>query len=157
MKLINVLAAVLATAFLFLNTGCSVVQTLGDYVQENPVFASVATRQAVARYIAAADTPEAQHQRAIDVDRRVNKVLLYLDGSPETTVDALMIAIDQAIDWDELQPADRILVADIVFLVEAELRQYEVEHSPIEESARIAIKGLFEVAVSAAQIYLLKS
>ena len=149
------LVAATIAAFLCLSA-CSVVQTLGDYVAENPVFASVATRQAVARYISAADTPEAQAERAKDVERRINKVTAFLDGNPTTTIDALMDAIDLAIDWDEMQPADRILVEDIVFLVEAELRQYEVENSPIEETALIAIRGLFEVAISAAQIYLLK-
>ena len=155
MKFKAYLVAATIAAFLCLS-GCSVVQTLGDYVAENPVFASVATRQAVARYISAADTPEAQAERAKDVERRINKVTAFLDGNPTTTIDALMDAIDLAIDWDEMQPADRILVEDIVFLVEAELRQYEVENSPIEETALIAIRGLFEVAISAAQIYLLK-
>lgn len=156
MKKIRIyLTAALVAAFLCVS-GCSVVQTLGDYVAENPVFASIATRQAVARYISAAETPAEQVERAHDVNRRVNTVMLYLEGNPQTTVDALMIAIDQAIDWGKLQPADRILVSDIVSLVEAELRKYEVENSPIEEGAQIAIRGLFEVASSAASIYLAK-
>lgn len=156
----SMITTVFMAVFLCLASGCSTimqsVETLGDYVSENPVFASVVTRQAVARYIGAKDTAEERQARAEDVTRRINKVALYLEGNPETTVDALMITIDAAIDWDELNPEDRMLVADIVMLVEAELRQYEVENDPIDSTALIAIKGLFDVAISAAQLYLLK-
>lgn len=156
----TITATSLMLVFLCLVSGCSTimqsVETLGDYVSENPVFASVVTRQAVARYIGAKDTAEERQARAEDVTRRIKKVELYLEGNPETTVDALMITIDSAIDWDELNPEDRMLVADIVILVEAELREYEVENDPIDSTALIAIKGLFKVAISAAQIYLLK-
>jgi len=160
MKFKSMITTVFMAVFLCLASGCSTimqsVETLGDYVSENPVFASVVTRQAVARYIGAKDTAEERQARAEDVTRRINKVALYLEGNPETTVDALMITIDAAIDWDELNPEDRMLVADIVMLVEAELRQYEVENDPIDSTALIAIKGLFDVAISAAQLYLLK-
>lgn len=156
----TITATSLMLVFLCLVSGCSAVmksvETLGDYVTENPVFSKVVTRQAVARYIAAKDTDEEREQRARDVTRRINTVSQYLEGNPETTVDALMVTIDAAIDWDELNPEDRALVADIVMLVEAELRQYEVENDPIDSTALIAIKGLFDVAISAAQLYLLK-
>jgi hypothetical protein len=155
MKSLMIAKAALIAVFLCVS-GCSALETLGDYVRENPVFASVVTRQAVARYIGAKDTEEERQARAEDVTKRINKVALYLDGNPETTVDALMITIDAAIDWGELNPEDRLLVSDIVMLVEAELRRYEVENDPIDSTALIAIRGLFDVAISAAQMYLLK-
>lgn len=155
MKLKSMITTVFMAVFLCLS-GCSTFETLGDYVRENPVFSSIVTRQAVARYIAAGDTQQDQQRRANNVNKTVSKVAAVLEGNPETTVDTLLITIDSAIDWSELSPADRILVTDIVMLVEAELRTYEVENEPVDSDAVIAIRGLFEVAKSAAQIYLLK-
>lgn len=155
MKLKPMITTVFMAVFLCLS-GCSTFETLGDYVRENPVFSSFAARQAVARYIAAGDSVESQEKRAGDVDKTTLKVMAVLDGDPETTVDTLMLTIDSAIPWDELSIEDRLLVTDIVSLVEFELKKYEVENEPINQGAVIAIRGLFEVARSAAQLYLLK-
>jgi len=149
------ITTVFMAVFLCLS-GCSTFETLGDYVRENPVFASIVTRQAVARYISAGDIPQDQEVRAQNVTKTVSKVMAVLDGNPTTTVDTLLITIDSAIPWEELSPPDRVLVTDIVVLVEAELRKYEVENEPVKDSARVAIRELFEVAKSAAQLYLLK-
>jgi len=155
MKSLMVCKAALIAVFLCVS-GCSTFETLGDYVRENPVFTSIATRQAVARYIAAGETEAEQSERGLNVSKTSDKVIAVLEGNPTTTVDTLLLTIDSAIDWGELSPPDRILVTDIIVLVESELRKYEVEYSPIDDNARVAIRGLFEVAKSAAQIYLLK-
>lgn len=155
MTKIKLVIAAFFAVFLCLS-GCSAINTLGDYVSENPVFASIAARQAVARYISAGGDQAAQTERANDVNRRIGSAINYLDGNPQTTVDELLLTIDAQIDWHKLHPSDRVLVKDIVRLVELELREYEVEHEPIKDSARIAIKALLETAIDAAQIYLAK-
>lgn len=154
MKNAKILPAALVAVFLCLNlSSCSTIDSLSDYVNENPVFASIAARQAVGRYISAAKTPEAEAQRAADVQKRINKVMAYLDGDPETNVDGLLNVIDSAIDWAELVPADRILVTDVVTLIEGELRKYETQTPEISDTAKIAIRSLLKVAVSAAEYY----
>lgn len=155
MKSLMIAKAALIAVFLCVS-GCSAFETLGDYVRENPVFVSIASRQAVARYIAAGDTIEAQEKRAGKVVSTSGKIMAVLEGNPTTTVDTLLITIDSAIDWGELSPADRLLVTDVVSMVEFELRKYEVENEPINSASRVAIRGLFEVAKSAAKMYLLK-
>lgn len=152
--MINALMAVLVTVFLCLPiTSCSTIESLGDYINENPVFASIAARQAVGRYISAADTPEAEAQRASDVQNRITKVMAYVDGNPSGSVDGLLAVIDTAIDWDELVPADRMLVTDIVTLIEGELRQYDNQTPEISDTTKIAVRALLKVAVSAAEYY----
>lgn len=149
--------AALVAVFLCLSlVGCSVMETLGDYLNENPVFTSMATRQAVGRYIAAGKTVEEERERAADVQRRISKVMHYVDGNPTTSIDTLLAIIDSNIEWEKLEPVDRLLVQDVVMLVEVELRKYESEANVLSDTTSIAIKALFQTAISAAQIYLSK-
>lgn len=155
--MINSIKAAFIAVFLCLTlAGCSVMETIGDYLNENPVFASMATRQAVGRYIAEGKTVEEERARAEDVKNRISKVMQFVDGNPTTSVDSLMIVIDANIEWQKLEPVDRLLVQDIVMLVEAELRKHESESSALSESTSLAIKALFKTAIGAAQIYLVR-
>lgn len=106
--------------------------------------------------MAAGSTEQEQVVRATNLTKTVSKVMAVLDGDPSTTVDMLMDTINEVIPWDELSQADNILVSDIVLLVEAEVRKYEVENEPIKQTSQIALRGMFQVAKSAAQIYLAK-
>ncbi len=133
---------------------CTLLETMGDYVNENPVFVNIATNQTVGRYIEAAGPIDAQIRRAKDVQQRCEKVLAYVDGNPETTVDSLLLVIDSVIDWDKLSISDRLLVTDIVTLIELELRKYESQQPQLSQGASIAIRAIFKTAISAAQIYL---
>ena len=133
--------------------GCSAINTIGDYINENPVFASMAVRQAVSRYIAAADTIEAESARANAVQSRINKTMVYIDGNPTTTVDSLMIVVDSSINWAELIPADRMLVTDIIGLVEIELRKHEQDAPDIADGTKLALKALLKTAINAAEYY----
>lgn len=155
MKLSNTLKAAFIAVFLCLG-GCSTIETLGDYVRENPVFASVASRQAVAAFISTGETEAEQQEKARQVNSTISKALIYLDGDPKATVDTLMDMVANEIDWDDLTIQERFLVKDIMTLVEFELRKYEVQNSPFTDETKIAIRGLFETAASAAAIYLAK-
>jgi len=154
-KLRGCISAALVAVFLCLGVvGCTTLETLGDYLNENPVFANIAARQAVGRYIAAADTVEKERQRAADVQRRISKVMVYMDGNPSTDVDGLISIIDKSIDWGELDPPDRLLVMDLVSYIETEIRKHDPPQSSLSEPAIFAIKTLMKTAVSAAEIYL---
>ena len=134
-------------------SGCSAFNTLGDYINENEVLTSIAARQAVAHYIAAGDTIEAENKRAKQIETRLERIANYIDGSPAATVDGLLDLVDASIDWNELDRADKLLVKDIVSLLKKELEDYESDGG-LTESSRIALRGLFDTAISAAQIYL---
>jgi hypothetical protein len=144
-------AAILAV-FLCVS-GC---ETLGDYINKNPILVSEAGRAVVKGYINGGDTAEAKRLRAEDLQYRFNKVMAYVIGNPETTVDELLGVIDSVIDWHALAPKDRILVVGIVKLVEAELRKYESQEPKLSTGAKIALRSLFDVVISTAKIYLNK-
>lgn len=139
-------------ALLFSLTGCSTFDSLGDYVSSNPLVASIATRQAVASYIAQGESLEEEYQRAEQVQRRIQKVLIYLDSDAEATAYDLMRVINDSINWDELTLQDRLLVQDIVSLVENELSAVQV--GAISGETKLALAGLFETAISAARLYM---
>lgn len=136
--------------------GCSTIETLGDYVSENPVFASVASRQAVAAYIAAGETEEKQRINAKRVNATTAKALVFLEGNPEATVDDLLTLVFREIDWSGLTIQEQFLVKDIMGLVEQELRKYEVQNGVISETTTFLVRGLLETAQSAAHLYLVK-
>lgn len=146
----KIIRAALVAVFLCAASACSTFESLGDYVSDNPLIAQVATRQAVAQYIAEGDSIEEELRRARAVEMRIKKVLLFLDGDPEARVDQLMTVIDDSIEWDELTLRDRLLVESIVRLVERELEQV----NEIDDSVRLVLSVMFETAISAARIYI---
>lgn len=148
----NIILAIITAVVL---TGCAAFETLGDYINENEVFTSIATRQAVARYIAAGDTLEAETRRAKQVEHRLEVIKEYVKGNPRATVDGLLAIVDSSIDWDGLQDADKLLVKDILTLLKGELDQYK-DKPELSENAQVAIIGLFDTAISAARIYLMR-
>lgn len=148
------LQTALVAVFLCLFSGCSTLNTLGDYVGENPLFASIATRTAVNHYIAAGDSVQDEIRRAEQIQKRVTKALLFLEGDPNATVGELMAVIDQSIKWGELNSLDQALVIDIMRLVEQELLKHQERQPKITNSARIALVALFETAIDSARLYL---
>jgi chorismate mutase len=154
-KNIRMVLGVLVTLFLCLNaTGCSTFEGLRDYVADNPLVASIATRQAVARYIAQGKTLEDEYERAEQVEKRIQKVLLFLDADASATSDRLLQVIDSSIEWEQLTPYDRILVQDIVSMVAAELES--ASEPQISPETKIVISTLLNTAMSAARLYMVR-
>jgi len=149
-RLIKSFIFVLLVLSLGFSGGCSFLQSVGDKIDENQVLVSLATSQVVSRYIEAAGNIDAQKSRAKDVQRRINKVLAYVDGEPQTTVDQLLSVIDSVIEWEKLSISDRILVIEIVRLVKSELIRTEND-SPVD---LVALRPLLETAVLIAQMFL---
>ena len=149
-RLIKSFIFVLLVLSLGFSGGCSFLQSVGDKIDENQVLVSLATSQVVSRYIEAAGNIDAQKSRAKDVQRRINKVLAYVDGEPQTTVDQLLSVIDSVIEWEKLSISDRILVIEIVRLVKSELIRMEND-SPVD---LVALRPLLETAVLIAQMFL---
>jgi hypothetical protein len=138
-----------------LTVGCTTLETLGDYVSENELFTSIAARQAVGRYIAAGDTLESENERARKVESILTKANKYLDGNPIATTDGLFEVVNSAIKWEALSISDRILIQDILLLLKSELKDYELENN-ITDKSKIAIRSLFDTAISAARVYLMR-
>ena len=147
-------ALIFSALLCFAVSGCSVFDKIGVYIDENPVLVNIATSQVVTRYIEEGDTIEAKRHRAEGVQRRVSKVLAFIDGNPKTTVDGLLLVIDKSIDWSGLSYPDKVLVSDIVSLIEAELRKYETSGQDFNTKTTFALKAIFTVAIRAAEIYL---
>ena len=119
-------------------SGCGTFETIGDYVKDNPVFASASFRYATAKYIG--DNPN----RADQVIERGSKVLAFIDKNPTVTVSAVMQYLDAIIDWSSLDAADRMLVSDIISIVEADLSAQETQNPLVN------VREILDVIVSAA-------
>lgn len=159
MMIFNSLKTAVLAVFLCLAAllgGCSTINTLGDFVSENPMFASAASRQAVAAFISEGATDEERTLNAKRVNATVGKALAFLEGNPTATVDDLLNNVIQEIDWSTLTVTEQFLVRDIIALVEDELRKYEVRTGLIPESTKIAVRGLLKTAQNAAIVYLAK-
>ncbi|KZZ67826.1 hypothetical protein A3765_10555 [Oleiphilus sp. HI0130] len=157
--LISKVKAALVAVFLCLGfvfaavaiTACSTFELARDYVSDNPLIASIATRQAVAQYIASGHSIEDEISRAEQVQKRITKVLLFVDENASATVDDLMQVINSSIEWEQLTHQDRLLVQDIVVLVESELQK--ASEPTLSEPTRIVIVAMLRTALSAAQLY----
>ena len=134
-------------AVLCLFTACS--------TSENELLTSIAARQAVGRYIAAGDTLEEENRRAQSVIDKLDKVKALIDGNPKATSDQIILTIESNIDWASLEASDRVLVLDIVGFLKSEL-EAKYKEKEASEKALIAIKALFETAISAAKVYLMR-
>lgn len=132
---------------------CSMIGTINDYVDKNSVLVNITTSQVVSRYIDAAKTIDDKKERAKEFSRRANKVLEFIDGNPQTTVDGLLLVIDSAIEWDKISYPDKILIGNIVLLIEVELRKLEADNS-IDSEERFAIRALFNVAIKTADDFI---
>lgn len=150
MKLVKRIQAATIAVFLCAVTllgGCSTIETLGDFVKENPVKASFAFRYATATFIERGSTEEQRQARAEEVERVGNDVLAYIDSNPRISTNSVMSYLDSRIDWGSLNTADRILVMDILTIVESELSTHEIANPLIN------VRELLETIVSAAVIY----
>jgi hypothetical protein len=148
MKILSILFLIMFTA------SCSLISSVNDYVDENHVIVNIATSQVVSRFIDAGATDEDKQKRAIDFSDRANRVLEFIDGNPLTTVDGLLIIIDSAVDWEKLSYPDKILIGNIILLIEVELRKVEGQELGFNVDTTFAIRSLFNVAIKTADAYL---
>lgn len=148
----RIASAAIIAVFFGLFSGCAALESLGDYVNENPQSVNIIARQAVARYAAAGDTIEIEQARAAKAQKVLTKALLYLSENDETTVSQFLFTVDSLIDWDGLTTEDQILVMDIMNIVEGRLR--ENIGDTLSESSKIGLRTLIQTMISAAQIYL---
>lgn len=150
MRLIKVaLVAVVLAAV----TACSLVERAGIFVNDNPVVADMVVRQAVARYIDAADGGEAKSQRAADVKIVVERTTKFLDGNPQSSVTGIMAVLDSNIAWDRLSAVDRLLVQDIMLMVQIQLAEKQAEDQ-LSADTVLAIRSLLRTAITAANTFI---
>ena len=132
---------------LVLISGCSTLETLGDFVKENPFAASATFRYATAKYIDRGESAADSAARASQVVERASKVRAFIVDNPTITVSAVMQYLDATVNWSSLDLADRILVQDILRIVEADLSSHETENPLIN------IRELLDTVISAALLY----
>lgn len=145
----SLISAALVAVFLCLVSACAPISSLADYASDNPLLASVAMRQAVATYIARGETLDEEHARADAVIERGERVRSMLEGDPEASKGELLSMLNRSIDWSQLAPEDRILVIEILALLEHELERVDV----LDKETRLTLGDLFTTAISAAQLY----
>lgn len=150
MKITKILQAAFLAVFLCLTftlSGCQTFESLGDYLSENPVFASVSFRYATAKYIERGDTTIDRRQRQNNVIETGAKVKAFIEANPTIAVSSVMQYLDAVIDWGKLDTSDRILVQEIITIVEADLLAQEAENPLVN------LKELLETIINAAILY----
>lgn len=148
MKLMKSMQAAFIAVFLCLGVvGCSTLETLGDFVKENPIKSSFAFRYATAKYIERKPTEEGQKIRSHEVATTTSKVLTFIDNNPRVSVDDVMDYLDKSIDWGSMDAADRMLVLDILTIAKSELSAYETTNPLVN------VRELLQTVLSAAMIY----
>lgn len=135
---------VLALAML---VSCSLI----DASSRNPILVDIATRQAVYRYIDAAETEQGKIERAGDVVQRLRNVDAFLQGNPTSSISTLLDVLESQIEWDSLSRADRILVQDIVSLVKLNLEQ-KAKEEMLDQNAVIGLRNIINIAISTASM-----
>lgn len=135
---------VLALAML---VSCSLI----DASSRNPILVDIATRQAVYRYIDAAETEQGKIERAGDVVQRLRNVDAFLQGNPASSISTLLDVLESQIEWDSLSRADRILVQDIVSLVKLNLEQ-KAKEEMLDQNAVIGLRNIINIAISTASM-----
>jgi hypothetical protein len=134
---------------LLILSGCAQLAAISDYVNENPLVADIATRQAVARYVEAGDDTST---RAAGVVRVVGNLELFLDGNPQATVEALITVINSSINWDNLSISDRLLAEDLIAILVIKLDQV-VSDGEMDAGELLGIRSLLVTARRAAELY----
>mgnify|MGYP005999233947 CR=1 FL=1 len=88
-----------------------------------------------------------REKRAGHVVDRASKVLAFVDDNPTITVSAVMQYLDATIDWSALDLADRMLIKDILTIVEADLSAHETSNPLIN------VRELLGTVIDAALLY----
>lgn len=130
---------------------CSVINEVGQYAKDNPIVVDAATRQAVFRYIDAAETEAGKAARAQDIIQRVRRVDARIEGNPSANVETLMSVISSEVEWDGLSIPDRMLVQDILTLVRLNLENKQRE-GMLHPDALVGIRAILQTAVSTAML-----
>lgn len=132
-------------------TACSTIANIGEYANNNPVVIDIATRQAVYRYIDAAETEQGKADRAGDVVQRLRNVDAYLQGNPTASIETLLVVLEQQIDWESLSNADQILVLDIMTLVKANLES-KANEQMLDADAIVGLRSIINIAITTASM-----
>jgi hypothetical protein len=128
---------ILVLTLLLTLSGCGV----SKWINENPYLSDVGSKQAVARYIEAGDTPEQEQARVQGVLAWVSVGELYLTGESATKA-GLVALLTQSVNWDGMSVADRLLIEDLVFAV-GDSVDVEVPDAPLSDEDREAFVRLF--------------
>lgn len=130
--------------------GCAQLAGLGDWANENPLVADIVTRQAVARYIIADYDQQSRAARVVTVIASAEE---FLDGNPTATVDAIFFVVQANINWEGLSIPDRILVEDLLAIIQYQLQQKQIQGS-LDPDEVLGVRSLLKTARDAASLYV---
>ena len=129
--------------------GCAQIGAIGDWVNENPMAADIVVRQSVARMIDASDDPAAKATRVVEV---LEVAAIYLDGNPTTTVAELLVAMNDAIRWDNMSVPDQLLVQDLLAIIQLDLTA-KVGAGDLGADADLGLRSMINTAKRTAGLY----
>ena len=138
--------------FFTIASGCTTMSRLYSYTQDNPVIVDLAVRQAVFRYIDAGSSIQDKQDRAGRVKDVVEQVEYFLEGNPTASTHTLWLIVKSNINMDNLEAADRLLVEDIVTLVELNIERSS-EETILDEPVIIQVRVLLRTLIKTAALF----
>lgn len=135
------------TAIFIMLCGCS---GISNFVDKNPLIVDIAVRESVVRYIDQGETLELKKLRALKANAVLDKVKLFVDSGEEVKVSGIIAFTNSAIDWDSLSIPDKIIIQDILLIVQAKLNS---EADLINPETVIKLNALINTAKSATLIF----
>lgn len=132
---------------------CSSMEKLGDYFQDNPILSSILARQAIVRLIEKKVGVQSKKARAIRINAAINVAETYLTGTPTATIASLLEVVDASIDWGPMSRPDRLLVKDLILIVQGALSKGK-DGQTLPPDTVISIRELLSVLRSATAFYM---
>lgn len=125
--------------FVFL-AGCSSMEKLGTYVQENPIFSEIVAVQTVVRIRDRSPFPEERGKR---IETILVKLRTHLAGTGDVTIDVIEELIKKNSKWDELPRADQLLIKQVTTIIK-DVYLPKDKKAPLSEEATIALEALLD-------------
>ena len=134
------------------STGCQMASRAISYTHTNPVVVDFATKQAIVRFINAGDSIDEKSKRALKVEYAIKDVEYFLEGNPTSSAGTLLAVVKSSVNLEKLSVPDRILVNDLMLLVESNLKANE-SAGYLEHGAVIRVRVLLRTLLKTAAMF----
>lgn len=134
-------------------SACTSAYKVLSFTQSNSIVVSVATQQAVMRFIEAGHDADEQVVRAGKVVKVITELQNYLSGNPLASSETLFIVLKAHVNLERLTPSDQILVQSIFSVIETTIERRQ-DTGLIEEDAMIKLRVLLRTVATTAQYFL---
>ena len=143
----QLIVIVLAALCIWMLEGCTNTSPITD----NSAMVDTAVRQAVFKYVDAGRTEADKDARAVAVVDTMESIGKYLEGSPTSDFDMLLIIIASQIRWEMLSVTDAAVLRDVMMLIRHNLQNRQSE-GLLEKDAIVGLRALLQTVIKTARL-----